>query len=171
MKKIMMITGGSRSGKSNYALQLAQAYQNKAFLATAEAMDDEMRERIHQHQQDRGSDFLTLEEPLDIAKTLLHLPSTIEVAVIDCLTVWLGNLMYHRTEKAGTFPEISEFLKVITDPLCDLIIVSNEIGMGIVPSDALSRKFRDYAGRLNQETAQIAHQVYLTVSGIPLKLK
>jgi len=172
MKKVTLITGGARSGKSRYALALAQCYPGRrAFLATAEPLDDEMRERIRRHREDRDRSFLTIEEPLDPAKALRSLPRDVEVAVIDCLTVWLGNVMHYRRDEAGEPPELRELFALLAAPLCDLIIVTNEVGMGIVPGEAVARRFRDLAGWINQEVAKRAHVVILMVSGIPIIVK
>jgi adenosylcobinamide kinase/adenosylcobinamide-phosphate guanylyltransferase len=172
MKEIIMITGGSRSGKSQYALKLAQRKTRRAFIATAEPIDEEMKERIADHQQKRGDKFLTIEEPFDLGRALCSLPDNIEVAIIDCLTVWLGNLMHKYREHYFLVQEkLKSLLDILSDLPCDLIIVTNEVGMGIIPFDPFTRKFRDLAGRLNQEVAGQAHQVIFMVSGIPLTIK
>lgn len=173
MKKIIFITGGARSGKSAQALSLVEAYgKRRAFIATAEPFDDEMKERIRRHREARGTDYLICEEPLDPARAVRSLPSDVKVAVIDCLTVWVGNLMHHGKELAeDSCAEIVRFLKVLEDPPCDLVIVSNELGMGIVPENSTARRFRDLCGRLNQKVAERAHTVLFTVSGIPITLK
>jgi len=171
MPKITFITGGSRSGKSSYALKLAENYSEKFFIATAEACDDEMKSRIEKHKAERGNEFVTIEEPVNLASTIKSLPISAEVAVIDCLTVWLGTVMHRFGFDKDDFSQIEDFLKILKNPPCDLIIVSNEVGMGIIPHDALTRKYRDIAGFLNQHTAKIANEVILTVSGIPIKIK
>ena len=171
MAGVTMLTGGARSGKSRRALELARARAGrKAFIATAEVTDEEMRERIARHRAARGGEFLTVEAPLDLAGALRGLPADVEVAVVDCLTVWLGNLFHGRGE-AGEFPEIGEFLTILDDPPCELVVVTNELGMGIVPHNALARRFREVAGRLNQEVAGRAVHVELLVSGLPAVLK
>jgi len=170
MRRISLVTGGGRSGKSSYALRRADACARKAFIATAQACDEEMRERIERHRRDRPGSFVTIEEPVDLAGAVRAVPQDTEVAVIDCLTVWLGNLV-----RDGDLPdepqEVADFLQVLEDPPCDLIIVTNEVGMGIIPANALARRFRDVAGRLNQRVARLADDVILVVSGIPLALK
>jgi len=171
MKRIVLVTGGSRSGKSSHALELAGRYGRKAFIATAESLDREMRARIDEHRRTRDQSFHTVEEPVDLARALKAIPHGVEVAVIDCITVWLGNLFYHRRITDGTAPEIEAFLASLKAPSCDLIIVTNELGMGIIPADAETRQFRDVAGRINQHLARLAHEVILTVCGIPLHLK
>ncbi|MBI2058492.1 MAG: bifunctional adenosylcobinamide kinase/adenosylcobinamide-phosphate guanylyltransferase [Nitrospirae bacterium] len=171
MGKIVLITGGARSGKSDYALELADAYKMKAFIATAEPVDEEMRRRIETHRRERDSSFLTIEEPIRIAKALLDLPKEIEVSVIDCLTVWLGNLMHRFGEEVGDHAEIISFQRAIRKPRHDLIIVTNEVGMGIVPPNAAARQFRDLAGRLNRQVADMAGRVILMVCGMPITVK
>ena len=170
--KLILITGGARSGKSRHALDMAASYRDRAFLATAEPVDEEMRERIARHRRERGEGFLTVEAPIDLADALRSLPANVEVAVIDCLTVWLGNLMHRRGTGADrTIPEIEAFLEVLGEPPCDLIVVSNEVGMGIVPDNALARGFRDLAGGLNQDFARIADRLVLVISGTPITVK
>ena len=171
MKHIVFITGGGRSGKSRYALQLASQYDKKAFIATAEPIDEEMQERIARHRRERGESFITIEEPLDLAGAVGSLPPEIDVAVIDCLTVWLGNLMHRREVENQEFPELSAFIDALKDPPCDLIIIANEVGMGIIPHNEMARRFRDLAGGLNQKVAGLASRVVLMVSGIPLAVK
>ena len=171
MKRITLVTGGSRSGKSKIALHLAAPYGNKSFIATAEATDDEMLARIERHRRERDASYLTVEEPVNLDMALKSLPKKTEVAVIDCITVWLGNLFYREKISDGGCPEISGFLDILDSPPCHLILVTNEIGMGVIPADAVTRHFRDTAGGLNQELARRAHEVILSVSGIPLRVK
>jgi len=180
MKRITLVTGGSRSGKSKIALHLAAPYGNKAFIATAEATDDEMLARIERHRRERDSSYLTVEEPVNLDMALKSLPEKTEVAVLDCITVWLGNLFYREKIIDGACPEINGFLDILDSPPCHLILVTNEIGMGLVtneigmgviPADSATRHFRDIAGSLNQQLAERAHEVILSVSGIPLRVK
>jgi adenosylcobinamide kinase / adenosylcobinamide-phosphate guanylyltransferase len=173
MKRVTMITGGGRCGKSRQALELARPYRRRAFIATAEAFDGEMSDRIAKHKAERGSEYLTVEAPLDLAGALRSLPGDVDVAVVDCLTVWLGNLMHrHGADGDGeSLPEVAALLQALGDPPCDVIVVTNEVGMGIIPENAMARRFRDWAGRVNQRVAAQAGEVVLMVSGIPLKLK
>jgi adenosylcobinamide kinase/adenosylcobinamide-phosphate guanylyltransferase len=171
MKRITLVTGGSRSGKSKIALDLAARYRNKGFIATAEATDDEMRARIERHRRERDSSYLTVEESVNLSMALKSLPEETEVAVFDCITVWLGNLFYREKIIDGTCPEIDVFLDSLEAPPCHLILVTNEIGMGVIPADAATRLFRDTAGSINQILAEIAHEVIFSVSGIPLRVK
>ena len=172
MKHITLITGGGRSGKSRHALSLAQEYtQPRAFIATAEPFDGEMRRRIENHRRERASEFITFEESINPGAVLENLPSDINVAVLDCLTVWLGNLMHQNPEGFESCEQIEHFLSVLDQSPCDLIIVTNEVGMGIVPHNKMARDFRDMAGKLNQQVAAKADRVIFMVSGCSLLMK
>ncbi len=171
--KIVYVTGGARSGKSSYALHLAAPYNNRVFLATAEPFDGEMELRIQKHREERGKQFTTIEEPLTLDRALRELPEGTEVVLLDCLTVWAGNLMHYAEERGeGEIDQqIERFLEVLRHPVCDLILVSNEVGMGIVPENAMARRFRDVAGIINQRVASLATEAWLLCSGLPLRLK
>jgi adenosylcobinamide kinase/adenosylcobinamide-phosphate guanylyltransferase len=169
--KIILLTGGGRSGKSSYALKIADSYDRKVFIATAEAFDDEMADRISRHQKDRGNRFKTIEESIHLADALATVSADTQVVVIDCITVWLGNLMHHQGVDEKNCASVDRFLEVLTSPPCDVVIVSNEVGMGLIPADAMSRAYRDLAGFVNQKIAAVADEAFLVVSGIPLKLK
>ncbi len=171
MNKIFLITGGSRSGKSRFALDYASHYKKKGFIATAIAFDKEMEERIKSHQKDRGDNFITMEEPYDVAKSITTLSAQVDVIVIDCLTVWLGNLLHHYGKETVKFTKIDAFGKILHTARCDIIVVTNEVGMGIIPHNKLARKFSDIAGSLNQRVAKISDKVVFMVSGIPMILK
>lgn len=183
MSKIIFITGGARSGKSRFALEKANSMNGKkVYIATAEPLDEEMKERIKRHKEERGREWLTMEEPIKIPKLLRELKGECDVILLDCLTLWLSNMMLANKEELLT-AEAEEFIKTLKDlqPSASslqpdlrpsaLLIVSNEVGMGIVPENELARRFRDLAGRLNQRVAEIADEVYLVVSGITLKIK
>jgi adenosylcobinamide kinase/adenosylcobinamide-phosphate guanylyltransferase len=172
MNNTLLILGGGRCGKSRYALEVARQYAgNRAFIGTAEPFDEEMKIRIQHHQQEREGFLLTVEEPLKLARAVQSLPGDISVAVIDCLTVWLGNLMHHGPHEPEPFHEVATFLDVLKDPPCSIILVSNEVGMGIVPENAMARRFRDLAGKLNQDIARMAHRVVFMVAGIAMEVK
>ena len=172
MNKIVLILGGGRCGKSRHALFLAQQYPGaKGFIATAEPLDDEMKARIENHQLERDDSFITLEEPLNLSRAARSLTPQVNVAVIDCLTVWMGNLIYRHGRADQNTEEIISFLEMLHHPPCDLIIVSNEVGMGIIPDNEMARAFRDLSGWVNRKVAQAAGQVILMVAGIPLYLK
>ena len=171
MSNVIYVTGGARSGKSTFALQRTDRYEKKVFLATAEPFDDEMRHRIGKHQEERGDGFITVEEPLYIQRALQQLPPGSEVVLLDCLTVWTGNLMHHFDSDKAMDTEIALFLEVLRNPPCDIILVSNETGMGIVPENAMARRFRDRAGLVNQRVASLSTEAWLLCSGLPLRLK
>ncbi|ABB23995.1 MAG: adenosylcobinamide kinase/adenosylcobinamide phosphate guanyltransferase [Pelodictyon luteolum] len=170
--KIVFVTGGARSGKSTFALRLAMQHRRRVFLATAEPFDIEMQRRIGRHREERGSAFKTIEEPVQIARALKNVPEETDVVLLDCLTVWTGNLM-HRfgDDEPAISAEIDALLEVLLQPPCSLVIVTNETGMGIVPENAMARRFRDMAGIINQRVASRSDEAWLLASGLPLKLK
>jgi adenosylcobinamide kinase/adenosylcobinamide-phosphate guanylyltransferase len=173
MSQITLITGGARSGKSSFALSLAlQHYSKRAFLATAVPFDREMKDRISRHREERRGRFLTIEEAVELPRALADLPGGTEVAVVDCLTVWLGNLYHHFQEDEDKIRgQVEAFLQELDHPCCDLILVTNEVGWGIVPDNAMARSFRDMAGTLNRRAAEKAAAAYLLCCGIPVALK
>lgn len=165
---IIYISGGARSGKSRYAQNLAESLSpHPIYLATAQALDSEMQQRIVRHQQDRDASWQNVEEPLDLAGALRRHDGEGRVILIDCLTLWLSNLMFANQDITQCRTALCALLPTLHSTL---IFVSNEIGMGIVPDNALSRSFRDEAGRLNQDIAALSHQAYFMVSGLPLRL-
>lgn len=174
---LTLVTGGARSGKSRYALGLSEPYARPAFVATAEPFDDEMRARIERHRQERDGRWLVIEEPIDLAGALQRLPAGTEIAVVECLTSWLGNLVHQHGEGTvlsqdpGDLTEVAAFLAALDRPPCPLVLVTNEVGLGIVPENALARTFTDLTGRLNQAVAARAERVVFMVSGLPLALK
>jgi adenosylcobinamide kinase/adenosylcobinamide-phosphate guanylyltransferase len=169
----ILITGGARCGKSAFALRVAEAkYATRTFVATAVETDPEMGDRIQKHRIERGDRYRTIEEPFNLGPTLAALPRSVEVAVVDCLTVWLGNV-YHRFDgrEDRVLSEVNRLLSDLEAVSCDLILVTNEVGWGIVPEHALARSFRDMAGYLNRMVAERSTQVFLVCAGIPLALK
>jgi adenosylcobinamide kinase/adenosylcobinamide-phosphate guanylyltransferase len=172
VSKIYFITGGARSGKSAFAEKLAGDIPGKrAYLATAQALDAEMVARIEHHRLRRGSAWDTYEEPLAITELLKKLSGRYEVVLLDCLTLWLSNIM----ARTGSNDEISARVDELTSGLRDFagacIVVSNEVGLGIVPDNPLARRFRDLAGFANQKLAQASDEAYLLAAGIPMKIK
>jgi adenosylcobinamide kinase/adenosylcobinamide-phosphate guanylyltransferase len=167
----VLVGGGARSGKSTFARRWAeQRHGGGVYVATAEALDEEMRERIAHHRGERGRTWKTLEEPLDLAGLLARQESRNECVLVDCLTLWLSNVMLCAEPSAeGELARLEGVLKRWSGP--DLVFVTNEVGCGIVPDNALSRNFRDMAGRLNQSVAELADEVYWTVFGQPLRVK
>jgi adenosylcobinamide kinase/adenosylcobinamide-phosphate guanylyltransferase len=171
--KTVFITGGARSGKSAFALASASAFPGrKGFIATATASDEEMRERIARHRAYRGDEWRTFEEPLRIARQIEEAAGLCDVIVVDCLTVWLSNLMWSGLDVTEeTEALLGTCRKIRGEGRIPLYVVSNEVGMGIVPENEIARKFRDLAGMLNQKIAAIADEVYLVTAGIPLQVK
>ena len=171
MHKVTLVTGGGRSGKSSFAEELAASLEHKFYIATAEIMDEEMADRVSRHRSQRGESYTTIEEPIDLAGAVLAVPAGTQLILIDCLTVWLGNLMHHFPDQDYPFPQVENLLKILRTPSCPILLVSNEVGSGIIPADAMARRYRDYAGWLNQAVAAVASDVVLVSCGLPLWLK
>ncbi len=186
--KIILVTGGTRSGKSSFALKEADSKGgHRIYIATAEAVDEEMAERIRRHQQDRPPEWTTIEEPLRLQDRLKELDNPNTIILIDCITIWLSNIItrqipIHSAGVTEVVPDSNiqnlvnrykEELLTTLNRLSEAVvyIVTNEVGMGIVPDNPLARFFRDMAGHLNQALAEIADEVYVLISGIPLKIK
>ena len=164
----ILILGGARSGKSGHAMMLAEQKTSRpVFIATAVAEDDEMRRRIDRHRSERGAHWTTLEAPFDLAKAIARLTAN-DTAIVDCLTLWLSNVMRENQDPAA---KIADLLDAVGDSPARLILVSNEVGLGIVPATPLGRDFRDEQGRLNQRLAEISDQVIFLAAGLPLTLK
>jgi adenosylcobinamide kinase/adenosylcobinamide-phosphate guanylyltransferase len=171
-KKTILITGGCRSGKSRYALDYANRhFSRKLFLATCEVLDDEMARRVENHRKTRGPEWETVEEPVEIVERIRQYGEKVEVILIDCVTLWLSNLLMKGEADSTVMDEVARFVEVLGQERTSFVIVSNEVGMGIVPADPLSRRFRDLAGTANQRIAHGVDTVILMVSGIPLFLK
>lgn len=165
--KITLVTGGARSGKSRFAQQLAEAEEGTLlYIATAAAFDDEMQARIARHKADRGARWTTLEEQIDLPATISR--AATDTILVDCLTLWLSNLMLAGEDVDAWIVALEENLKGSTHAV---ILVTNEVGSGIVPETPLGRAFRDEAGRLNQRIAAVANNVALVAAGLPLWLK
>ena len=167
--RLTLVIGGARSGKSRFAEGLAASYAPPwLYIATAEALDAEMQGRIQEHRQRRGPMWRTLEAPRDLAAVLPEPGGDCGVVLIDCLTLWLSNIMLAGRDVDATRAELLDALDRAETPV---IAVSNEVGLGIVPDNPLARRFRDEQGRLNAEVAAIADRVVLTAAGLPLTLK
>ena len=172
-KKIILIAGGVRSGKSRYALTLARRIAGvKIFLATAQPFDDGLRQRVQKHKAERGAEFRTVEEPVRLGKALSAIGTAPAVIVIDCLTVWVNNLFHEMKGNVTAIQEQKDsFVRALADCPSTVIIVTNEVGMGIIPENALARDFLDSLGILNQQVGQLSDEVILMVSGIPSWVK
>jgi adenosylcobinamide kinase / adenosylcobinamide-phosphate guanylyltransferase len=170
MQKIVIVLGGARSGKSYYALTEASRIKGKrAFIATAEPLDDEMRIRIENHKKERGSDWDTYEEPLHVASLIDRIKERYDVIIIDCLTLWVSNIMHSGFDIAEETVKLVSAISTVSP--APLYIISNEVGLGIVPESALGRAYRDNLGHANRQIAASATDVIFMVAGIPLKIK
>lgn len=163
-----LLLGGARSGKSRYAEELAAASgKSKIYLATAEPGDAEMAARIARHRTDRGASWRTIEEPMNIAELLGEgLPH--ELWVVDCLTLWMSNIMHKNHPIAQ---QIATLISAVENAKADIVLVSNEVGLGIVPENAMARAYRDHLGALNQALARVCGRVVLMVAGLPMAVK
>lgn len=164
-----LVLGGARSGKSRLAERLALgSARTRVYLATAEAGDAEMAERIARHRAGRDEGWTTLEEPLDLVGALARLDSPGRVILVDCLTLWLSNLMHAGRDPEREAAALAAILGALEG---QVLAVSNEVGLGLVPETPLGRAFRDAQGRLNQAVAAVAPQVLFVAAGLPLRLK
>ena len=165
----LLVLGGARSGKSRHAQARAEAIEGElVFVATAQAFDDEMRERIGHHQADRGPRWRTIEEPIDVVGVIDREAATGRVLLIDCLTLWTSNLMFAERDIAAEAKAMADAIGRAGGPV---ILVANEVGLGIVPDNALARRFRDAAGTVNQAVAAAVDEALFMAAGLPLKLK
>ena len=168
MKKSILITGGARSGKSAIAERLVKRFgDTPVYIATAQVFDDEMKARVDAHIERRGADWVTVQEPLDLAGALRRSASD-QPILVDCLTLWVTNLLLAEQDIDQATTELLETLSEIDVPV---VFVTNEVGSGIVPDNKLARDFRDAAGQVNQRVAAYCDDVYLAVSGQALKVK
>lgn len=173
--ELIFIVGGASSGKSDVALQLAAkdmgVHAPRAFVATGEGLDEEMAMKIARHRQARSSAWVTAEVPLELTTWFNDHGSNYRLILIDCLTMWLSNHCERGTKERDILDEAKTLLRVIRRSGARVVLVSNELGMGLVPADAGSRRFRDLAGEVNRLVAQEADAAYFVVSGLPLPLK
>ncbi len=170
MGKKILITGGIKSGKSRFALKLAREMENgeKIFIATARAIDKEMEKKIEKHKEERGSDFRTIETPIHLGDALGEVRHS--TAVIDCLTLWLSNLFFELKEEEK-LRETDSFIETLNNFDGNAIVVTNEVGCGIIPEDEISRSYQSELGSLNQRVADVCDEVHLMISGLPLRVK
>lgn len=168
---IQLILGGARSGKSRLAEQKAKdSGLSVTYVATAQAYDDEMRERILHHQADRPTDWGLVEEPLYLADRLVQIDQANQLILVDCMTLWMSNLLLNE-QKDFQSQQCQKLLEMLPTLKSEIILVSNETGLGVVPMGQLSRKFVDESGRLHQQLGQIADHVVFCVAGFPIVLK
>lgn len=170
MSKIVLVGGGARSGKSRFALEYARRLgARRVFVATAVVGDGEMNERIRRHRVERGSDFVTREEPLALPRLLIE-EREADVVVVDCLTLWLANLLMQSQAEEHIESQVDELMAALSPRRYHAVLVSNEVGFGVVPDSALGRAFRDLVGRAHQKMAAQADEVYLAAMGMVLRL-
>lgn len=185
MSKIITVTGGARSGKSSFGENLLKERQGKkGYIATATPFDVGMKERIKNHQASRPKTWQTFELPYEISSQIHEISKTCDIVILDCITVFSSNILFEKEYDWETisYKEIFLLEKKIIDEIqqiiekarqynLDLVVITNEVGSGIVPGNRLSRVYRDIAGRINQKLSELSDEVYVTISGMPLKLK
>jgi len=165
---LILITGGIKSGKSTFALNKALEYTKRAFLATGVPFDDEMKARIQKHKEERGSSFDNYEEPLHVVDILEKIDGQYDVILFECLTTYIGNLYYYEL---NVMEFIDKFVDKIASMKSEVIVVTNEVGWGIVPENKLARQYAETLGKTNTKLATIADEVYLVVAGIGVRIK
>ncbi|MBC8418677.1 MAG: bifunctional adenosylcobinamide kinase/adenosylcobinamide-phosphate guanylyltransferase [Proteobacteria bacterium] len=169
--EFILVLGGAKSGKSSWALRYAEEHHKSClFLATAEVKDKEMAERVRLHKESRGPHWKLIEEPLNIAEALQTGCAQADAVLIDCVTIWLSNILLKKGREK-IIPYQDRLLEALSRRQQAVIVVSNEVGAGIVPEHPLGREFRDLAGMLNQKLAAMADKVVMTVAGIPVRIK
>lgn len=169
----MLVLGGARSGKSSFALNTCNELKgNHFFIATAQAFDDEMEDRIKRHQEERSDEWKTIEETVDIKDKIREIDNENTIILVDCLTLWLSNLyMKYESDENNVYNKIDEFVASLSNIKGRVVLVSNEVGMGIVPENKLARLYRDAAGAMNRKIAEKADKVVIIFSGLPMVLK
>jgi adenosylcobinamide kinase/adenosylcobinamide-phosphate guanylyltransferase len=170
---VTLVLGGARSGKSRYAQQLAEQSSRVVFVATAKPSDDEMRAKIERHRADRPKEWLTVEEPLELAKVLAQHSPECDLILVDCLTLFAANLLEAEGDgvEALIDARVEDLCVALESVQCGIVLVSNEVGSGVVPEYPSGIRYRDLLGEINQKVARIADDVVLMVAGLPLALK
>ena len=173
MGKIIFLTGGTRSGKSQLTVKMAKGISDKKvlFVATCVPEDNEMKKRIMLHKENRPSCWKTVEAKVDILKELKKIKTNFKVVIIDCLTLFVSNLLINSEGEKGVKKKVADLIEFVSRAPYTTIIVSGEVGAGVVPENKLAREFRDLAGIANQIVAKYANEVYFVVAGIPVKIK
>jgi adenosylcobinamide kinase / adenosylcobinamide-phosphate guanylyltransferase len=170
MTRHVLVLGGARSGKTAFGESLAlRSGSSPVYVATAEVLDGEMRDRVASHQAGRADQFATIEEPLALSKALIKAAKSHDVILVDCLTLWITNLLLSGDNVANQVEKLAQTLRQLDNTR--VILVSNEVGLGIVPDNAMARTFRDLAGSAHQRLAEICDDVYFVVAGLPMTLK
>ncbi len=169
----ILITGGMRSGKSAFALELARGWPaNKLFLATAQSSDPEMESRIEKHKKERSPDFQTIEEPIDLGNVIKREGGLKKLIIIDCLTLWINNLLFTLEKNKKAREEKKQlFLENVQETESSLIVITNEVGWGVIPDNALGRLYVEELGLINRQMALCCSEMYLMVAGLPQRLK
>ena len=173
MKEIIFVIGGCRSGKSRHALQSAEKMpgNRKIYIATCVPQDNEMKQRVARHQKERSQNWVTVEEPLHLPQALLENSPKADVMLVDCLTLWVSNLLMETDDEEKLEEAISQLIDTLEKATCPIVLVSNEVGTGIVPENRLARQYRDIIGLANQAVAKTAGKVIWMVAGIPVTVK
>lgn len=169
--RIILVLGGAASGKSDTALRLAGLGSPHAFVATGQGLDDEMIERIARHRATRSSVWETVEEPIEVEAWIAKHGSRYRTILLDCVTLWLSNLIESGLSEATVLQRVASLILVMRATTARIVIVSNELGLGLVPAEPMVRAFRDLAGRVNQHIAAEADEVRFIISGLSLRLK
>ncbi|WP_447980201.1 bifunctional adenosylcobinamide kinase/adenosylcobinamide-phosphate guanylyltransferase [Candidatus Nitrospira bockiana] len=168
---LVLVIGGASSGKSAKALELAGSGEPRVLIATGEALDDEMAERIRRHRRQRGPGWETAEVPLDLIGWFERNASRYAAAVLDCVTLWLSNLLGKGSSSEDVVRLVPALVRAMRGMRARVVVVTNELGLGLVPGDRTSRAFRDLAGQVNQQLARDADEVHLVVAGLSTRIK
>ena len=173
LKEITFFVGGCRSGKSRLALETADgvAGNNRTFIATCIPHDEEMKQRVIQHRKERSGSWRTVEAPVHLPAAIIEQSRQADVILVDCLTLWISNLLLKNGDDDHILEHIPDLIQALDSAECPLVLVSNEVGTGIVPENQISRRFRDLVGSINQAVAGKADKVVWTVAGIPVRIK
>jgi len=173
MGKKIFVLGGCRSGKSSYALETAEKYSvdRNVFIATCIPDDDEMKLRVTRHQQERSRHWHTVEAPIDLPEAIVAASREAGILLVDCLTLWVSNLLMENQDSDQILNQVQSLTRAVASSACPVILVSNEVGTGIVPENKLARLYRDLIGSTNQAVAECADQVIWVVAGIPVTIK
>jgi len=173
LKEVIFFIGGCRSGKSRQALEMADGFpgNKRVFIATCIPRDDEMHQRVEQHQRQRSRNWQTVEAPIHLPQAIVERSRQADVLLVDCLTLWISNLMLETEPDAKIPDQVNRLIQAFESADCPVMLVSNEVGSGIVPENKLARRFRDLVGAANQAVAEHADRVVWMVAGIPVSIK